>query len=414
MKRRIFVLCFIFVSFAVFAQVSSSGKDLGIGKDDVLVIQDPNGGYHLYIKARPGIKSVILTESTRDPALKLANYSYRDPNYNPINGDEKRMLDGKFISKDKKIYSLIDSTPEENTPIGTAFHIWIPYIIVYGYDWTRHGEVEVQDGTFFNIRSFAAPYGDYAQGFKDNPFLLRVTQKPVIVKTTPPPKPKPAEPEAEKPKGPIVSQSGVYLEKKVEKAYSKGAVDSFRDLAEFGKGKLRYAKNPKDIVVEIKKILEKKDKDNLDLLFALDATESMKDDIDAIRKDIMQILKEVLPKYKSWRIALIIYKDYREDFLVREACVFTNNLKKFEKALTCFKVFGGRDIPEAVYEGLHLGLLQSWRSDDDNVDKKLILLGDAPPHSRPRGKVKKDDVYKLALEKRVGIYPIIMPHGLSY
>ncbi len=404
MKKRIFVLCFIFAALFIFAQTSNSVKNLDVGKDDVFVIQDPNGGYHLYIKARPDIKSVILTESTRDPALKLASYSYRDPNYNEINGDEKRMLEGKFIPKSKKIYSLIDSTPEENTPIGKAFHIWIPYIVIYGYDWSRNGEIEVQDGTFFNIRSFEKAYGDYSGSFKDNPFLLRVTQKAVEAKTV-----KTIEKVED-----TETEDLPALEKKVKKGYSKGAIKSFTNLAEFGKGKILYAENPKDIVPEIKKILKKGEKENLDLLFAIDSTESMKDDIDGIRKDVMAMLKEALPQYKSWRIALIIYKDYREDFLVREACVFTSNFKKFEKALNCFKACGGRDIPEAVYEGLHLGLLQSWRSDDDSVEKKLILLGDAPPHSRPRGKVKKEDVEKLALEKKVSIYPIIMPHGLSY
>ncbi len=370
-----------------FAQATGLSKNLKLGKDDVLVIQDPKGGYHLYIKALPDIKSILLTETTRDPNLKLANYSYRDPNYNKINGDEKRLLDGKFLAKEKKLFSLIDSTPEENTPLGKAFHIWIPYIIVYGYDWSRKGEVEVQDGTFFNIRTFSEPYANYESEFQDNPFLLRVTQKPIVKKEE---------------------------KDKIVDGYSTGAVKSFSEMADLSEGKIHYAKNPKEIIPTIEKILDKKDNDNLDLLFALDSTESMNDDIKALRKDIMKTLKEKLPQYKSFRIGLILYKDYREDFLVREACVFTTNLKKFEKALESFKVFGGRDIPEAVYEGLFLGLRQSWRIDDDGVDRKLILLGDAPPHSRPRGKVKKEDVDKLALKKKVSIFPIIMPHGLSY
>ena len=90
------------------------------------------------------------------------------------------------------------------------------------------------------------------------------------------------------------------------------------------------------------------------------------------------------------------------------------NTSLFEKALYGFRVFGGRDIPEAVYEGIFLGLRQSWRALDADVDKKLILIGDAPPHPKPRGKVTKEDVDKLAAEKGVKIYPIILPHTLSY
>ena len=375
---------FLWILVVGFLSVFLEAEDLSLSKEDLLVIQNPKGGYHLYIKAKPDIKSVLLTETTKDPDLKLDNYAYRDPNYNEINGDEKRLLNGEFLLPEKKLYSLIDSTPEKNTPLGEAYHIWIPYIILYGYDWSRSGEIEVKDGTFFNIRTFSKPYGDYTGNFQDNPFTLRVTQKPV--EKVPPP----------------------------DLSYSDEAVKTFTDLADTTEGEMIYAKGPEDILSTIKEILKKGEKDHLDLLFALDSTESMKDDIEEVRKNISSMLAETLPQYKTYRIALVLYKDYREDFLVREACVFTDNLKKFEKALYGFKVFGGRDIPEAVYEGIFLGLRQSWRALDANVDKKLILIGDAPPHPKPRGKVTKEDVDKLAAEKGVKIYPIILPHTLSY
>lgn len=375
---------FLWILVVRFLSVFLEAEDLSLSKEDLLVIQNPKGGYHLYIKAKPDIKSVLLTETTKDPDLKLDNYAYRDPNYNEINGDEKRLLNGEFLLPEKRLYSLIDSTPEKNTPLGEAYHIWIPYIILYGYDWSRSGEIEVKDGTFFNIRTFAKPYGDYTGNFQDNPFTLRVTQKPV--EKDPPP----------------------------DLSYSDEAVKTFTDLADTTEGEMIYAKGPEDILSTIKEILKKGEKDHLDLLFALDSTESMKDDVEEVRKNISSMLAETLPQYKTYRISLVLYKDYREDFLVREACVFTDNLKKFEKALYGFKVFGGRDIPEAVYEGIFLGLRQSWRALDADVDKKLILIGDAPPHPKPRGKVTKEDVDKLAAEKGVKIYPIILPHTLSY
>ncbi|XTB05843.1 VWA domain-containing protein [Treponema denticola] len=375
---------FLWILVVGFLSVFLEAEDLSLSKEDLLVIQNPKGGYHLYIRAKPDIKSVLLTETTKDPDLKLDNYAYRDPNYNEINGDEKRLLNGEFLLPEKRLYSLIDSTPEKNTPLGEAYHIWIPYIILYGYDWSRSGEIEVKDGTFFNIRTFAKPYGDYTGNFQDNPFTLRVTQKPV--EKDPPP----------------------------DLSYSDEAVKTFTDLADTTEGEMIYAKGPEDILSTIKEILKKGEKDHLDLLFALDSTESMKDDVEEVRKNISSMLAETLPQYKTYRIALVLYKDYREDFLVREACVFTDNLKKFEKALYGFKVFGGRDIPEAVYEGIFLGLRQSWRALDTDVDKKLILIGDAPPHPKPRGKVTKEDVDKLAAEKGVKIYPIILPHTLSY
>lgn len=372
-----------FIIFFILIHTFAAAQDLTLHKDDIVIIQSPEGGYHLYIKAKPQIKSVLLTETTKDPESLLPNYAYRDKNYNKINGDEKRLLNGEFLSPEKHLYSLIDSTPEYDTPLGSAFHIWIPYIIVYGYEWGLHGEVEVADGTFFNIRTFAQPYGNYDGKFQDNPFVLRVTQKPV-------------------------------LENRDEISYSAAAEKLFSELSLHTEGEMLYAGNSVEIVPLIETILQNKKNDNLDLLFAIDATESMKNDIAAVKKTIKEMLQKNLPCYLSYRVALILYKDYREDFLVREACVFTDNLKKFEKALYGFEVSGGRDIPEAVYEGLYLGLQQSWRVDDLTTDKKIILIGDAPPHPRPRGKITKQDVYALAAEKNVSIYTIILPHGLSY
>ena len=123
---------FLWILVVGFLSVFLEAEDLSLSKEDLLVIQNPKGGYHLYIRAKPDIKSVLLTETTKDPDLKLDNYAYRDPNYNEINGDEKRLLNGEFLLPEKKLYSLIDSTTKKNMPLGETYHIWIPYIILYG------------------------------------------------------------------------------------------------------------------------------------------------------------------------------------------------------------------------------------------------------------------------------------------
>lgn len=392
MKKTIGIVFFAVVSFSLFA------LDLSIAPSDVLIVQSPDGGYHLYIKKKKDIQSVLLTETTRDPSLKADNYAYRVTEWNAINGDEKRLLDGAFIPPEKKIYSLIDSTPEKDSPIGEAFHIWIPYIIRYGYDWTRNGEVQVLDGTYFNIRAFAKPYADYAGAFADNPYRLRVTQKPVVKKLPAAVPAKPSEPA--KPAEPEPSVT-----------YMKDTVSSFSDLANKSEGKVLYAKDPDDIMNQIRKALDPAGTKPLDLVFVIDATESMKDDVAKMRELVKSSLDEALPKYPSWRIALVLYKDYFEDFLVKQACPFTTDLAVFEKALGSFHVQGGRDIPEAVYEGLDGALSLPWNGDSD---KKIILIGDAPPHPRPRGRVTKEMVYAAAAEKGVQMNVIILPGSETY
>ncbi|ULQ60379.1 VWA domain-containing protein [Brucepastera parasyntrophica] len=358
-----------------------SAADLSIGPSDVRIIQSPEGGYHLYIRKKKDINSVLITESTKDPQMLSANYAYRTRDYNPVNGDELRMLDGEFIPKEDKIYSLIDSTPEQNTPLGEAFHIWIPYIILYGYENTRHGEVQVLDGTFLNIRAFEKPYADYTGQFKDNPFQLRVTQKSVAEH---------------------MPDTAIYM---------KDTVTAFSNLADVSQGKITYAKGADDILPQITKILTPAGDKSLDLVFVIDATESMQDDIKILRELLASSLNELLPQYPSWRVGLVLYKDYFDDFLVKSACPFTPDLNVFMKALGSFRPFGGRDIPEAVYEGIDAGLAYPW---NPASDKKIILIGDAPPHPKPRGRITKETVENNARSKNVQINVIILPHGNTY
>jgi hypothetical protein len=65
------------------------GQDLTIVQED-LRITEGDGGYHLYVRKKPDVSSVLLTETTKDPEMLEANYAYRAPNWNSINGSEIR------------------------------------------------------------------------------------------------------------------------------------------------------------------------------------------------------------------------------------------------------------------------------------------------------------------------------------
>lgn len=360
-------------------------QDLTVSPEDIRITQSPEGGYNLYIRKKPGIESVLLTETTKDPALRSDNYAYRTPEYNTINGDEKRILDGQFIGETeegKQLYFLVDSTPSKDPVFGEAFHVWIPYILEYGYNWTRHGEVQVLDGTFFNIRAFEKPYADYTGAFKDNPYKLKVTQKPVK-----------KEPERD---------ISIYMTETVE---------SFSDMALTSGGSINYASSPEEIIPVVRNLLSEKESADFNLVFVIDATESMKNDIKEIRKSIPELLDEILPQYTSWKIGLVLYKDYFEDFTVKTACGLTDDINVFMRALKNFSVNGGRDIPEAVYEGIDSALDSAW---DETAEKRIILIGDAPPHPKPRGRVTKEDVLAKAGEMNVKVDAIILPHGETY
>ncbi|BDC92572.1 vWA domain-containing protein [Treponema bryantii] len=424
-KKLIFSAAFLLTFCVVFAQdanTSDSGsqielytakqQQLRIKAENVRLIPDTkNGGYHLYVKKTENVNSILLTETTKDPAGKSDSYAYRTKEYNSINGDEIRYLDGKKLESEGSKYSLVDSTVENTSFFGPAFHIYIPETIIYGYEWSRHGEITIGKGTFINIRSFEKPYADYTGDFMDSPFMfdLKIKKRP---KPQPKPEPKPAplpepEPESEPEPEPIEEPETILTDD-----YNPVASEKFKEMSD----DIIYSKGPETIIDDIKGLLEDiEDKDNLDLVFAIDATGSMKNDIDKLKSDMQPMLAEIFGGSPGVRVGLLFYRDYGDTFKYMDLPVkvfpFTSNFTSFSKNLNSIRIYGkeGGDIPEAVYEAMYASCeFYSWRT---TAQKKIILIGDAEPHPTPRGtrKYSKDFVMGLAASRKIKIHSILLP-----
>ena len=396
-------------------------QELRISANDIKLIEDKeNGGYHLYVKKNPKVNSILLTETTKDPLGKNDSYAYRAKEYNPINGDEIRYLDGKKLESEGAKYSLLDSTVEKTDFFGDAFHIFIPKTVVYGYEWSRHGEVELGKGTFINIRSFEKPYADYSGDYMDNPFMfdlkvfkktvktVRKEVKKVEKKETPQPVLEPEvldEPE-------IFEEPEVQAEIILTDNYNPVASEKFSEISK----EMIYSKGPETLIEDIGKILKTfVNAEKLDIVFAIDATGSMKDDIEKLREDLIPEIKRIFSKEKDVRIAVLFYRDYGDTFKYMNLPVkcfdFTRSFKTFKEQLYSIKILGreGGDIPEAVYEAMFAASeFYKWRGD---AQKEIILIGDAEPHPVPRGtgKYSKGYVMSLAESKNIKIHSILLP-----
>lgn len=388
----------------------------GVGQNALLIspadlrIEKVEGGSNLFIRKKPGLESVMLTETTKDPLGKEDNYAYRAREWNPVNGDEKRILDGDFLdSKERGLYFLIDSNAQDDAQFGKAFVIFIPDQIVYGYDWSRNGTVQVGKGTFVNIRGFEKKYCDYTGAYFDNPYMFNL-EKRRRPRPTPPPVlvAEEVEPETEAEPEPEPEPEEVVL----TDDYNPLAADKFKEFSDM----VIYSKGPDSLLDDISAALATVNpKDIVDVVFAIDATGSMKDDIEMLREKLVPRLTQELAGFGDVRFGLLLYRDYGDNFWTRGLPVkfydFTKSLDDFIKNLNSFKIIGteGGDIPEPVYEALFASMdFYKWR---DDASKKIILIGDAEPHPTPRrsGKYSKELVEKTAREKNVSITAIITP-----
>jgi hypothetical protein len=385
-----FAACFILSRvLCVYAQYL---PDLTVGGNDLWVSQGADGGYHLYIRKKPDINAVLLVETTRDPLLREANYAYRAAEWNFVNGNEMRIINGNVLPQSSGGWFLIDSTPEYIPELGAnVFHIFIPFIVHFGYPETRHGEVYVGNGTYINVRTFTRPYADYSGAFLDNPFILEFNQAP--------------------------------LEGPPEANFMKDTEDAFERITGATGGSLQHSIGPKDIVDKINNVIKDiatgdPSQKNLDLVICLDTTESMRNDIAAIQKQLIARTEELAVLFKNLRIGMVLYRDYKDAYLTR-VVPFTSDLKVFQRSLNAVRALGGGDTPEAVDEALYDAATKfPWERYDAGInaesfvassEKIIILIGDAPPHPIPRGEITERMAIDAAREQGIKINAIILP-----
>ncbi|MDQ7024000.1 MAG: vWA domain-containing protein, partial [Anaerolineae bacterium] len=118
----------------------------------------------------------------------------------------------------------------------------------------------------------------------------------------------------------------------------------------------------------------------LDVMFLLDATGSMSDEIQQLQENILAISDQIdsLPGNVDVRYGLVSYRDFGDEY-VTQVYDFTANIDTFQRSLRQVVANGGGDTPEALNEGLNEALnTVAWR--DENTVKLIFLVADAPPH----------------------------------
>ncbi|MBR6296829.1 MAG: VWA domain-containing protein [Treponema sp.] len=442
MKTRILAGIFIAAAAFSYAENAQDDESLTVTSSDIFIernsgrsIGTSTDGFNLYVRKKDGIESVMLTETTRDPDGKEDNFAYRSETYNSLNGDEIRVLEGKKLTSKDAQFSLISSTVGYHPRLGECFLIYIPKRIVYGYPWTRNGAITISKGTFVNIRTFNKKYGDYSGKWKDNPFMFDFTSPAVkndAKSDTPAPEKNVTSVKTEVTTTTTTTVTETTVEENVEDEeeeieevvpsdeYNTTATETFGNIAKKAKGKSVISKGPTTLPEDLRKLLGQiKIKADVDVVFAIDTTGSMRDDLLSLKTRWIPSLINQAKEFGSLRVGLVFYRDFLDDYNYKGLPVkifdFTENIDEVSEHLNSITIRGneGGDVPEAVYEALYASLTYfEWRP---NADKNIILIGDAEPHPYPKGtkKISDADVMSLANEKNVKINTIIVPNTIE-
>jgi hypothetical protein len=146
----------------------------------------------------------------------------------------------------------------------------------------------------------------------------------------------------------------------------------------------------------------------IDLVFLLDATGSMGDELDQIKATVDSVASRIeqLPGSSQPRFGLVAYQDQGDNY-VTKAWEFAG-VKEFSQNLYNVYAEGGGDYPESVTAGLRDAInLQGWA--DNSTGRRLrliVLVGDAPPHLDYANDPAYTGLLGQAVAKGIKIFPI--------
>eukprot|EP01034_Spumella_vulgaris_P039414 gene39414-48708_t len=120
---------------------------------------------------------------------------------------------------------------------------------------------------------------------------------------------------------------------------------------------------------------------SLDLVIALDCTDSMESYIDAAKNNIRQVADSLTRLYPDvpLRVAFIGYRDHCDGSARLEVMRFTTNMEEFKTFVGKMVAKGGGDTPEDVFGALRVAETMEWRS----ATRILCHIADAPCHGTP-------------------------------
>lgn len=145
---------------------------------------------------------------------------------------------------------------------------------------------------------------------------------------------------------------------------------------------------------------------NLDIMFVVDATGSMSDEILYLKTELKDVINRAgsqLPG-KQIRMGSVFYRDNGDDYLTR-VFNFSTSADQLNAFVNNQFAGGGGDFPEAVDEALKVSIQdQQWST--SAVNRLLFLVLDAPPHNYPNVMEKLKTAVSNAQQKGIRIIPV--------
>ncbi|MCA9295099.1 MAG: VWA domain-containing protein, partial [Phycisphaerales bacterium] len=138
-----------------------------------------------------------------------------------------------------------------------------------------------------------------------------------------------------------------------------------------------------ETLVRLRDYLDALRQEDLDVAIVMDCTSSMLPMINQTRAEVDNFIVFLNDIARGMRLGFVAYRDH-DNPPVWEGVPLSDDVQKIRRFLFDVRITGGRDLPEAVFDGLAATLQLRW---DESAKKQVVLVGDARPHD--------DDAYKI-------------------
>ncbi len=144
----------------------------------------------------------------------------------------------------------------------------------------------------------------------------------------------------------------------------------------------------------------------VDIMFAVDATGSMGDEINYLKSELQNVIERVQKSDDELdiRLGAVFYRDVSDAYLTQSAPLDAD-ISKTVNFIKKQRAGGGGDFPEAVDAALEETIQkQNWSK--EAMARIVFLVLDAPPHMQPQNINSLQKSIRMAAEKGIKIIPV--------
>ncbi|HWY38561.1 MAG TPA: VWA domain-containing protein, partial [Bacteroidia bacterium] len=146
--------------------------------------------------------------------------------------------------------------------------------------------------------------------------------------------------------------------------------------------------------------------ENLDIMFVVDATSSMADEINYLKEELGDIISNAYKQLPCMKINLgsVFYKDWVDDYVTKTSAL-SPGIDATLNFINEQSASGGGDYPEAVEMALKEAV-NNGKWSRQAAARLLFLVLDAPPHDSERVIKQVQEQVALAAQKGIKIIPL--------